>query len=248
MSYRLKRIFLGIILLLVLTACGGGGASDGGIGGTGITQGRITGFGSIIVNGIKFDVNFKTKKIQTALFKKENEDTAPEQIKIDSLADIENIVTWGSKIRMIIMCNKWYAAKSSQGGSKRRYGMTFDDRQLEGPVVTQGVVHGGTLGYRLCCECQRWWPGLPVLVHRHPGTCSDHRHGEFGSQGRGPGPVDEVPPERSRRHRGRGDQPLRIGLDPTTGQARGVPEGLLRRCSARRAVPGDSHGQRCGLR
>ncbi len=47
-------------ILLLLSACGGGGYSDGGIGGTGITQGRITGFGSIIVNGIRFDVSSAT--------------------------------------------------------------------------------------------------------------------------------------------------------------------------------------------
>lgn len=42
-----------------LLACGGGGTNiaDGGITGSGITMGRITNFGSIFVNGIKFDVD-----------------------------------------------------------------------------------------------------------------------------------------------------------------------------------------------
>ncbi|MCG8049298.1 MAG: DUF5666 domain-containing protein [Candidatus Thiodiazotropha endolucinida] len=43
-----------------LTSCGGGGGpqvADGGIGGTGITQGRVTNFGSIFVNGIEFNTN-----------------------------------------------------------------------------------------------------------------------------------------------------------------------------------------------
>ncbi len=52
---------------LVLTACGGGGSSlaptptqpppTGGIEGSGIAQGTISGFGSIIVNGIRFDTS-----------------------------------------------------------------------------------------------------------------------------------------------------------------------------------------------
>ncbi|MES9949516.1 MAG: DUF5666 domain-containing protein [Candidatus Thiodiazotropha sp.] len=43
-----------------LTSCGGGGGpqvADGGIGGTGITQGRVTSFGSIFVNGIEFNTD-----------------------------------------------------------------------------------------------------------------------------------------------------------------------------------------------
>ncbi len=44
------------ILLFLLTSCGGGGS--GGIGGTGVTSGgTITGFGSIFVNGVKFDTS-----------------------------------------------------------------------------------------------------------------------------------------------------------------------------------------------
>lgn len=64
------------LLVLVLTACGGGSSgsnngdpllgdvpgigdplAEGGIGGTGISQGPVTGFGSIFVNGIKYEVN-----------------------------------------------------------------------------------------------------------------------------------------------------------------------------------------------
>ncbi len=41
-----------------LTACGGGSDSTAGIGGTGITTtGTITGFGSIIVNGVHYDID-----------------------------------------------------------------------------------------------------------------------------------------------------------------------------------------------
>ncbi|CAA6812176.1 MAG: Unknown protein [uncultured Thiotrichaceae bacterium] len=48
-----------VALSASLLACGGGGTQivDGGITGSGITMGRITSFGSIYVNGIKFDVD-----------------------------------------------------------------------------------------------------------------------------------------------------------------------------------------------
>jgi len=53
------RILIAIWLSALLYACGGSSGDDtvAGIGGTGITQGRITGFGSIFVNGTKFDTN-----------------------------------------------------------------------------------------------------------------------------------------------------------------------------------------------
>ena len=48
---------LSILMLLAMTSCGGGGSdvAGGGIGGTGISQGPISGFGSVIVNGVKFE-------------------------------------------------------------------------------------------------------------------------------------------------------------------------------------------------
>ncbi|HRJ51594.1 MAG TPA: DUF5666 domain-containing protein [Candidatus Thiothrix moscowensis] len=51
---------LATALLLILAACGGGGGltvANGGIGGTGISTGPITAFGSIFVNGVKYDVD-----------------------------------------------------------------------------------------------------------------------------------------------------------------------------------------------
>jgi hypothetical protein len=52
-THLLLSLFFASILV---NACGGGG-SDGGISGTGITMGRITQFGSIYVNGIRFNVD-----------------------------------------------------------------------------------------------------------------------------------------------------------------------------------------------
>jgi flagellar hook assembly protein FlgD len=49
------------IIIFALCSCGGGDGdsqvADGGIGGTGVTQGRVTGFGSIFVNGIEYETD-----------------------------------------------------------------------------------------------------------------------------------------------------------------------------------------------
>lgn len=52
----LQRALL-VCALLLLDSCGGGSGTlaEGGIGGTGISNGPITGFGSIFVNGVEFD-------------------------------------------------------------------------------------------------------------------------------------------------------------------------------------------------
>lgn len=44
-------------LLMAVTACGGGGdsATTSGVGGTSVASGRISGFGSVIVNGVRYD-------------------------------------------------------------------------------------------------------------------------------------------------------------------------------------------------
>ena len=56
-----RKLALALLILVVCTACGSGAAlltqllAGGGIGGTGISFGPITGFGSIFVNGVEFD-------------------------------------------------------------------------------------------------------------------------------------------------------------------------------------------------
>src|SRR3990172_3069425 len=54
------RLVLGFLAGVVLISCGGGGnnlvANSGGIGGTGVVYGPITGFGSIFVNGLEIEI------------------------------------------------------------------------------------------------------------------------------------------------------------------------------------------------
>lgn len=48
-----------LILTVLLSGCGGGGTTlaGGGTSGTGITQGSVTGFGSVVVNGTRFETS-----------------------------------------------------------------------------------------------------------------------------------------------------------------------------------------------
>jgi hypothetical protein len=57
-AFPLKRFLLALLFALLLISCG---SSGGGIGGSGVTsQGSITGFGSIVVNGTEFDTTNAT--------------------------------------------------------------------------------------------------------------------------------------------------------------------------------------------
>lgn len=58
-----------VLLIATLYSCGGGNDSqvaDGGIGGTGVTQGRVSGFGSIFVNGIEFNTDMANFTVNDA--------------------------------------------------------------------------------------------------------------------------------------------------------------------------------------
>lgn len=60
-SHRLRITLLTIACVVGVAACGGGTQlAGGGIGGTGISQGPITGFGSIFVNGVEFNTDGAT--------------------------------------------------------------------------------------------------------------------------------------------------------------------------------------------
>jgi hypothetical protein len=67
MKLLLTRLLL-IAAIPLLNSCGGGGGTvaEGGIGGTGISVGRITEFGSIFVNGIEYETDSTTFNIDNA--------------------------------------------------------------------------------------------------------------------------------------------------------------------------------------
>ncbi|MCU7851225.1 MAG: hypothetical protein KZQ80_03340 [Candidatus Thiodiazotropha sp. (ex Monitilora ramsayi)] len=59
---RAITVFLITLAATVLTSCGGGGTTvaEGGIGGTGVSMGRVTSFGSVFVNGIEYETDAST--------------------------------------------------------------------------------------------------------------------------------------------------------------------------------------------
>ncbi|MEI8159244.1 MAG: hypothetical protein WCH60_20475, partial [Burkholderiales bacterium] len=53
---QVLRLVIVWLTILFLFACGGGISVSGvGSGGSGIAQGSVTGFGSVIVNGVEYD-------------------------------------------------------------------------------------------------------------------------------------------------------------------------------------------------
>jgi len=60
MQGLLLVLILVVLPALLVDGCGGGGGGDvasGGIGGTGISNGTVTGFGSVFVNGVEYDTS-----------------------------------------------------------------------------------------------------------------------------------------------------------------------------------------------
>ncbi|MBT8117397.1 MAG: hypothetical protein KJO66_06155 [Gammaproteobacteria bacterium] len=59
---KLTGLFYFLVACLVI-ACGGEQLAGGGIGGTGITSGTLTGFGSVFVNGVEFDTGGASRTV-----------------------------------------------------------------------------------------------------------------------------------------------------------------------------------------
>ncbi len=60
MQYVMRRIFAVALVAALVVSCGGGGSSFVGIDRLGVTTGTITGFGSIIVNGVEYQTGNST--------------------------------------------------------------------------------------------------------------------------------------------------------------------------------------------
>ncbi len=63
----LAVLYLAVCVLLVSCGIGDGQLAGGGIGGTGITSGTVTGFGSVFVNGIEFDTAGASRNIDDVI-------------------------------------------------------------------------------------------------------------------------------------------------------------------------------------
>jgi hypothetical protein len=83
----------------------------------------------------KFDINYNTKKLDTTVFVLESEDQEvgddqdPDDIR--SVKELEEQVTWMSKVRLILLMNKLWAARNKGNDGTRRYGVGFKVLQME---------------------------------------------------------------------------------------------------------------------
>lgn len=117
---RLTRLF-GVFLLSLLLSCapGGGDTADtGGMSGTGISQGAVTAFGSIYVNGIQWDVSNATVEF-----------------------DGEVVSDTDLRLGMVVRVESDFQVTGTTGIARSVF---FDD-SLEGPINTDPVdiVPGG---------------------------------------------------------------------------------------------------------
>ncbi|NOQ70091.1 MAG: hypothetical protein GQ573_08295, partial [Gammaproteobacteria bacterium] len=112
MNTRLTTMILSAAITLTIVACGGSGSSGfAGIGGSGfISSGSISGFGSVFVNGVEFEVDGATTY---------DIDGDPDGMESD-LA-----------IGMIVQVS---GAINEDGVTGTATGISFDD-QLQGPVL-----------------------------------------------------------------------------------------------------------------
>jgi hypothetical protein len=88
---------------VLLAACGGGGSSDGGIGGTGgggggggiggtgVAYGTITGFGSVWVNGVRYESS-------TTVFKRDDDNASQSDLRVGMVARVEGSSTTATTI------------------------------------------------------------------------------------------------------------------------------------------------------
>lgn len=124
MFYRIMNVFIGLVITTLLASCSSGTqVAEGGIGGTGISTGTVTGFGSIVVNGVHFDTT------GAVVYK---DDDTPVTNMND--ADINQLISLGMTVTIEGTFNE-------DGTTGTASTITYEDI-LEGPVV--GTPSGST--------------------------------------------------------------------------------------------------------
>nr|QBK89340.1 MAG: uncharacterized protein LCMiAC02_04350 [Mimivirus LCMiAC02] len=79
---------------------------------------------------LRFDMDWNTKEIETRVFVCENTEDEGKEVETKTLAQMEKYVGWGCDVRMIIMFNKLWAAKTPDNDDKCGYGVTMKICQL----------------------------------------------------------------------------------------------------------------------
>ena len=100
---KITRFLAGLAAAALLAACGGGGGSPdggiggtgggggGGIGGTGVAYGTITGFGSVWVNGVRYESS-------TTVFKRDDDNASQSDLRVGMVARVEGSGTTATTI------------------------------------------------------------------------------------------------------------------------------------------------------
>ena len=124
MFNRILNSISGLIIGLSMISCGGGDQyAEGGIGGTGISNGSVSGYGSIIVNGVHFDT---TGAVIT------KDDGTPVTNIND--ADINQFINLGMVVTV--------KGSINDDGTGKAETISYEDI-LEGPIV--GTPSGNTI-------------------------------------------------------------------------------------------------------
>lgn len=98
----MKRFPLVLIsTLTLLTACGGDGSTDvaeGGMGGTGISQGPVTGFGSVYVNGVKYETDSAVFERDGSEMFVQNDFALGEYVTVEGTVNADGVTGTASKV------------------------------------------------------------------------------------------------------------------------------------------------------
>jgi hypothetical protein len=119
MTLKLNTYILSIALLGLLTSCGTSTQANGGMGGTGMTVGTVSSYGSIFVNGIEFNTDNVTVTLDGVTYLDDSE------IDIGMVVSVEGSV-------------------NADGLTGTANTVTFRD-ELEGPLSANNVVVDGTI-------------------------------------------------------------------------------------------------------
>ncbi|MCU7907100.1 MAG: hypothetical protein KZQ76_14915 [Candidatus Thiodiazotropha sp. (ex Epidulcina cf. delphinae)] len=115
MKQRKLVICMSVILTAVLGACGGGGGSSNG-GGAVTTVGKIDGFGSVYVNGVKFDTGHAVYSVD------------------DEVGQDDSSLALGMKVRV--------EGRINDDGKTGTADSIYYDDDLEGPIDSGSMVVG----------------------------------------------------------------------------------------------------------
>jgi hypothetical protein len=112
-----------LLLVVFIAACGGGGGgggtvASGGIGGTGVTSGTVSGFGSVFVNGIEFDTDGASRDVD-------------DEVDVSNGTDDDTVLGIGMVVTIIGTVN-------DDGVTGTAESIEYDD-DIEGPVAAAPV-------------------------------------------------------------------------------------------------------------